>query len=85
MFYYLPYLSPIHPGRVWLTFVTLDGVADAIAANGIIRATNANADEAQRLAGLYLVKISLFLLLGLFLGFIRESKSSTYSLELTYH
>jgi hypothetical protein len=68
--YYLPYLSPIHPGRVWSTFITLDGIADIIAANGAIRATNADATDAERRAGLDLVKISLFLLLGMFLAFM---------------
>jgi hypothetical protein len=68
--YYLPYLSPIHPGRVWSTFITLDGIADIIAANGAVRATNADATDAERKAGLDLVKISLFLLLGMFLAFM---------------
>ena len=68
--YYLPYLSPIHPGRVWTTFVALDGVADAVAANGAIRASNANATPAEREAGFVLVKVSLFLLLGMFLAFM---------------
>ncbi|KAK5955241.1 hypothetical protein OHC33_003922 [Knufia fluminis] len=68
--YYLPYLSPIHPGRVWSTFIALDGIADAIAANGAVRAANADATEAARKAGLDLVKVSLFLLLGMFLAFM---------------
>ena len=32
--YYLPYLSLIHPGRVWSTFVALDTVDGILAANG---------------------------------------------------
>lgn len=74
--YYLPYLSPIHPGRVWTTFVTLDTFADIIAGNGAVRAANAGATEAERRAGLNLVKVSLFLLLGMFLAFMCKSAVS---------
>lgn len=55
---------------MWSTFITLDGIADIIAANGAVRAANADATEAEREAGLDLVKISLFLLLGMFLAFM---------------
>lgn len=34
--YYLPYLSLIHPGRVWSTFVTLDGIDGILAGNGFV-------------------------------------------------
>ena len=32
--YYLPYLSLIHPGRVWSTFITLDTIDGILAGNG---------------------------------------------------
>jgi hypothetical protein len=32
--YYLPYLSIIHPGRVFSTFVTLDAIDGVLAGNG---------------------------------------------------
>lgn len=53
--------------------MTLDAFADVIAANGAVRAANAGATDAEKEAGLALVKISLFLLIGLFLAFICES------------
>jgi phosphatidylserine synthase len=34
--YYLPYLSIIHPGRVWSTFLALDGIDGIIAGNGYV-------------------------------------------------
>lgn len=77
MLYYTPYLSPIHPGRVWTTFIALDTFADIIAANGASRAANARATPAEREAGLILVKVSLFLLIGMFLAFM--------SLNVQYH
>ena len=62
--------SPMHPGRVWVTFITLDGLADVIACNGAIRAAGVdNSEEAKRI-GLALVKLSLFLLIALFIAFI---------------
>ncbi|KAK6372090.1 hypothetical protein LTR64_004004 [Lithohypha guttulata] len=68
--YYLPYLSLIHPGRVWTTFVALDAAADVVAANGVVRVANARAEPSAIKAGLDLVKISLFLLMGMFLAFM---------------
>lgn len=68
--YYIPYLSPIHPGRVWTTFIALDTFAEIIAGNGASRAANAGASESEREVGFTLVKISLFLLLGMFLAFM---------------
>lgn len=68
--YYLPYLSPIHPGRVWTTFIALDTFADVIAGNGAARAVNAGATPGERATGLVLVKVSLFMLLGMFLAFM---------------
>ena len=74
---YLPYLSPIHPGRVWTTFITLDTVADVIAGNGAARAVNAGATNSQREAGLVLVKVSLFMLLAMFAAFMCEFVDGT--------
>lgn len=68
--YYLPYLSPMHPGRVWTTFITLDLFADIIAGNGAARAANAHATDADRKVGFVLVKVSLFLLIGMFICFM---------------
>lgn len=70
LLYYLPYLSPLHPGRVWTTFVALDMVDGVIAGNGASYAANADNSASKINTGIVLVKVSLFLLLGMFLGFI---------------
>ncbi|KIX06165.1 uncharacterized protein Z518_04139 [Rhinocladiella mackenziei CBS 650.93] len=68
--YYLPYLSPLHPGRVWTTFIALDTIDGIIAGNGAANASNASNSESKIKSGIILVKVSLFLLLGMFLGFM---------------
>lgn len=85
--YYIPYLLPIHPGRVWTTFIALDTIAGIIAGNGASRAANADASEQEREVGFTLVKTSLFLLLGMFLVFMCklpffESLHSTHIADL---
>ncbi len=68
--YYLPYLAPIHPGRVWTTFVTLDAIDGIIAGNGASYAANLNNTPSAQRIGVILVKVSLFLLIGMFLCFV---------------
>lgn len=47
-----------------------------MAGNGAARAVNAGASEAEREAGMDLVKVSLFLLLGMFLAFMCKYRRS---------
>lgn len=68
--YYLPYLSPIHPGRVWTTFIALDTIDGILAGNGAAMATNVNNSPSKIRLGVILVKVSLFLLLAMFLAFV---------------
>lgn len=68
--YYLPYLSVIHPGRVWTTFVALDGIDGILAGNGAALAANAENSPAKIRLGFTLIKVSLFLLLTMFCGFV---------------
>ena len=68
--YYLPYLAPIHPGRVWTTFVTLDALDGIIAGNGASFAANPDNTPSTQRIGVILVKVSLFLLIGMFLCFV---------------
>ena len=65
LLYYIPYLSPIHPGRVWTTFVALDLVDGIVAANGAAMAANAEDSASKIKTGIILVKVSLFLLLAM--------------------
>jgi len=68
--YYMPYHSMIHPGRVWTTFVTLDTIDGILAGNGAAYAANPKNTRAQIETGVILVKVSLFLLLAMFLAFV---------------
>ncbi|KAI1628775.1 hypothetical protein EDD37DRAFT_603694 [Exophiala viscosa] len=70
LLYYLPYLSPLHPGRVWTTFVALDMVDGVIAGIGASYAANAKNSASTINTGIILGKVSLFLLLAMALGFI---------------
>jgi hypothetical protein len=65
LLYYIPYLSPLHPGRVWTTFVALDLVDGILAGNGASRAANTDSPESNRRTGVVLVKASLFMLLAM--------------------
>lgn len=70
LLYYLPYLSPMHPGRVWTTFIALDTIDGIIAGNGAAFAANTKNSESKIKMGIVLVKVSLFLLLAMFLSFM---------------
>jgi hypothetical protein len=49
--YYVPYLSPIHPGRVLTTFLAADGICEALIASGASRMANANLISSRRAVG----------------------------------
>lgn len=38
--YYIPYLSPLHPGRVLTTFLAADGLTEILVVNGVQRVCN---------------------------------------------
>ena len=67
--HYIPYLSPIHPGRVVSTFIGLDVVVEILVAQGASRL--ARWDQPNEVAiGIALVKSSLLLQVALFLGYV---------------
>lgn len=68
--YYIPYLSPIHPGRVWSTFIGLDVIVEALAGNGAALFANLSLTPQRREIGISLVKASLILQLILFVAFV---------------
>lgn len=68
--YYLPYHSMIHPGRVWTTFIALDTIDGILAGNGAAYAANRENSPGKIKTGVILVKVSLFLLLAMFLAFV---------------
>ncbi|KAF2180183.1 hypothetical protein K469DRAFT_639953 [Zopfia rhizophila CBS 207.26] len=67
--YYIPYLSPMHPGRVVTTFVGLDAVCEILIGQGAWRMANSSMTEAQRQLGANLVTASLCLQAALFGAF----------------
>lgn len=67
--YYIPYLSPLHPGRVWSTFIGLDIIVETFAGNGAALATNSSLPARRREIGVDLIKASLILQLILFSAF----------------
>jgi hypothetical protein len=67
--YYIPYLSPMHPGRVATTFVGLDGVCEILIGNGAWRMANSSMTERQRTIGKNMVTASLCLQAALFGAF----------------
>lgn len=61
LLYYIPWLSPIHPGRVLTTFVGIDLLIEVMTGNGASRVANASASKGERKIGVYLIKVSLIL------------------------
>lgn len=75
--YYIPYLSPIHPGRVFSTFVGLLFLVELLTANGAALLANTEATETNRDVGEGLLKAALVLQLAVMVGFV--------SLAVTFH
>ncbi|KAL4931166.1 putative RTA1 domain protein [Aspergillus undulatus] len=75
--YYIPYLSPIHPGRVFSTFIGFLFVIEVLTANGAALLANTDAPESRRNIGEGLLKAALILQLALMVGFV--------SLAATFH
>ena len=64
--FYIPYLAPLHPGRVATTFVGLDAVCEILIGQGAWRMANSTMTEKQRQLGANLVTASLSLQAALF-------------------
>ncbi|KAF2485180.1 RTA1 like protein-domain-containing protein [Neohortaea acidophila] len=58
---YLPYFAPIHPGRVFSTFIFLSAVVEALTANGASTVATADYGTARRARGLDILKAALIL------------------------
>jgi len=68
--YYLPYLSPIHPGRVVTTFLGVDFIVEVLIGSGVSRAINTTNSPSNRKVGETLVKSALIIQAIMFLLFI---------------
>lgn len=59
--YYIPWLSPMHPGRILTMFIGIDFLIELLVANGASKSANTSASPAEHLAGQILVKVALIL------------------------
>ena len=67
--YYIPYLAPLHPGRVATTFIGLDAVCEILIGQGAWRMANSDLTDHERKIGSNLVTASLCLQAALFGAF----------------
>lgn len=67
--FYIPYLAPLHPGRVATTFVGLDAVCEILIGQGAWRMVDSTRTAKQRQLGANLVTASLSLQVVLFGSF----------------
>lgn len=70
LLYYIPYLAPMHPGRVISTFVGLDAVIGALTANGAALVSNPSNSASKVRSGRDQFRASILLQLFCFIGFI---------------
>ncbi|KAJ5795520.1 uncharacterized protein N7518_004060 [Penicillium psychrosexuale] len=68
--YYIPYHSPIHPGRVFTTFIALGVAIESITANGAARVASANSSVSSQNIGKALLKAALIMQIVLMTGFV---------------
>ncbi|KAJ5887812.1 RTA-like protein [Penicillium taxi] len=68
--YYIPYHSPIHPGRVYTTFIAMGIAIEVITANGGVKIANDNSTVADQNVGKALLKAALIMQLALMAGFV---------------
>lgn len=70
MLYYIPYHSPIHPGRVFTTFIALAAVIESITANGAARVASSDSTQNEQNTGKALLKAALIMQIALMVGFV---------------
>ena len=64
---YLPYHTPVHPGRILWVFMWLNAAVEALAISGASAAANSNAIASARASAIARVKASLILQGNIFL------------------
>ena len=77
--YYIPYHSPIHPGRVFSTFIALGIIIEVITANGAVQLSSANATRDSQDIGKALLKAALILQLILMAAFVALAAKFDYN------
>ncbi|KAF1965892.1 hypothetical protein BU23DRAFT_518969 [Bimuria novae-zelandiae CBS 107.79] len=67
--FYIPYLAPMHPGRIATTFLGLDAICEILIGQGAWRMADSSRTEKERKLGADLVTASLCLQVALFGSF----------------
>lgn len=70
MLFYVPYHSPIHPGRVWTTFATLAAVVESLSGVGASYSANVSLPASTQDTGKALMKAALILQLVIINTFV---------------
>ncbi|KAK4494919.1 hypothetical protein PRZ48_014275 [Zasmidium cellare] len=70
LFAYLPYHTPIHPGRVFSTFAILSAAVEALTGSGAANSAGNGRDPGARRVGLDLLKAALILQCCVEVGFL---------------
>jgi hypothetical protein len=68
--YYVPYHSPIHPGRVLTTFGAISSVVEALNGNGAAYTANSSLSQNKQNIGRALLKSALILQLAILTSFV---------------
>lgn len=68
--YYVPYHSPIHPGRILTTFGAMSSIVEALNGNGAAYMANSSLSESKRNLGRALLKAALILQLAILVLFV---------------
>lgn len=68
--YYVPYYSPIHPGRVFTTFGAISSVVEALNGNGAAYVANSSLPQSKQDIGKALLKAALILQLVILCLFV---------------
>jgi len=68
--YYVPYLSPLHPGRVLTTFAFISFIVEALNGNGAAFSANTGLPQSQQTLGRNFIKASLALQLVVIAAFL---------------
>jgi hypothetical protein len=68
--YYVPYFSPLHPGRVVTTFVGIDAAIGALTGNGASLVANNTISQRRQTLGKNLLKAALLLQIASMAGFV---------------
>jgi len=68
--YYVPYHSPIHPGRVFTTFAAISSIVEALNGNGAANVANTSLSQHRQDIGKALLKSALIIQLGILTAFV---------------